>query len=76
MIERIDFTKLPAMISCSGLVKYFWETTLDKNTACNVLPDYVHVGELKPLNSTIKKGDNNEKIINIGNDNYFLLYNT
>ncbi len=52
-------------------INYLSETTLDKNTACDVLSDYVQVGELKPLNSTIKKGGNNEKIINIGNDHYF-----
>ena len=28
MIERIDFTKLPAMIRWYGFAKYFWDTTL------------------------------------------------
>jgi hypothetical protein len=29
MIERIDFTKLPTMISWYGFVKYFWDATIN-----------------------------------------------
>ena len=30
MIERIDFTKLPALAAWYGFVKYFWDTTLEQ----------------------------------------------